>query len=360
MPAFLVDLAVIGTVCYAGWLGSDRGIFEMAAIGLQIFASVVLAVLLLEPLASALGGGIETAIGPFLPESISIEAWALFLSFLLLSWLPFLVLFVNVHPRLMAGGDMKSVSTIEKIGGTFVGGIVGLLALGTILLTVSLLPFLNGLKVNGNNLYFDLGRIVLHAASRFTEEWHEGRSLVIEGEPASRESVPEARLSSEPRYDLDGDGSPSDTDRFSDVDGNGSFTKDLFYLDVDGNSARRVGMIEKYVVGCWDGGVVIGDRERPTRESQRAPPPPAEAPQAAAPRTAAVAEPAQPAKKEIRKPDEKSQKDEGSADEDVVVVLVDEDGNVISEEEMAEGDVEIVEEVVEEAADEGGTAGEKP
>jgi len=359
MPAFLVDLAVIGTVCYAGWLGSDRGIFEMAAIGLQLFASIVLAVLLLEPLASALGGGIEAAIGPFLPESISIEAWALFLSFLLLSWLPFLVLFVNVHPRLMAGGDMKSVSTIEKIGGTFVGGIVGLLALGALLLTLSLLPFLNGLKVNGNNLYFDLGSVVLNTASRFTGEWHEGRSLVMEGEPASRESVPEALLSSEPLYDVDENGEPSDADRFSDVDGNGSFTKDLYYLDIDGDTARRVGMVEKYVVGCWSGEVVIKDRQRPTPQSQRAPSP-AEARQGAAQRTASVAEPAPPNKEDARKPPEKPLNESASDEEDVVVVLVDEDGNVISEEEMAEGDVEVVEEVVEETADDGETVGGKP
>lgn len=357
MPAFIIDLAVIGTVCYLAWLGSDRGIFEMAVLGLELLVSVILGVLLLEPLAHVLGAGLEAGLGPFLPQSMSAEAWGLFFSFLLLCWLPFLVLFTNVHPRFAAGVDMKSITTIEKIGGGLMGGIDALLILGTILITVSLLPFLQGVKVNGNSLHFDVGKLVLRTAAGFAGEWHEGRSLVMQGEPPSRESVATARLSSEPRYDLDEDGSPSEADRFSDVDENGTFTKDLYYDDIDGDSARRIGMIEKYVVGSWDGGMVIMDRERPKPEpaggaapappvaTAQTPPP---SPPAAKPEGGAQPAPVAPPKKKVADAEEE------------IVVLVDEDGNIISEEEMAEGDVEIVEEVVEEVVEDGGTPEKKP
>lgn len=354
MPGFIVDLAVLGTVLYVGWLGSDRGIFEMAAFGLQLLLAVILGLLLLEPVADMLSNGLESGLGPFLSDSTGLEAWSLFLSFALLCWVPFLILLINVHPRFAGGGEMKSIPTIEKIGGALVGGIDGLVIVGVILITLSLLPFFDGLKVNGNHVYFDVGRIVLRAVSGFAGEWHEGRSLAMLGEPASRESIPEARLSSEPRYDLNEDSESSEAVRFYDVDENGSFTKDLYYIDVDGSSSRRIGMIEKYVVGRWDGNVVIMDRDRPQPVSQQAPPPnqlpkappgPLQPPppqQAAAPKE----NPAAP------KPDAEV--------EEEIVVLVDEDGNVISEEEMAEGDVEIIEEIVEEVPGEGGDAKQRP
>jgi hypothetical protein len=362
MPGFIVDLAVLGAVLYVGWLGSDRGIFEMAAFGLQLLAAIILGVLLMEPLADLIGSGIESGIGPFLPEWISFEAWAVFLSFALLCWVPFLVLLVNVHPRFAGGGEMKSISTVEKIGGALVGGIDGLLVVGVILITLSLLPFFDGLKVNGNNVHFDVGRTVLHAASGFAGEWHEGRSLAMLGEPASRESVPEARLSSEPRCDSGEGGESSEVARFYDVDENGSFTKDLYYLDVDGSSSRRIGMVEKYVVGRWDGNVVIMDRDRPQPVSQQAPP--ANQQSEAAPPVRQAPPPQQPAAAQGKPSAVPQPKPTDDSEEEEIVVLVDEDGNVISEEEMAEGNVEIIEEVVEEVVEEvpeeGGDAKKKP
>lgn len=357
MPAFIIDLTVIGTVCYLAWLGSDRGIFEMAALGLQLLVSVILGILLLEPVASMIGDGLLLAFGPFLPEGVAYEAWGLFLGFMLLVWLPFMVLFTNLHPRIARDCDMRSVTMIEKIGGAIVGGLDGILVLGAALITLSILPFFDGLKVNGNSLHFDVGKVVLSAAGGFAGEWHEGRSLVMLGEPPSRESVATARLSSEPRCDLDADGAPSEADRFCDVDENGIFTKDLYYDDIDGDSARRVGMIEKYVVGRWDADLVTMDRDRPKpeRAGNSAPAPPAAtaqtpppSPPAAKPEGGAQPAPVAPPKKKVADAEEE------------IVVLVDEDGNIISEEEMAEGDVEIVEEVVEEVVEDGGTPEKKP
>jgi len=362
MPGFIVDLALLGTVLYVGWLGSDRGIFEMAAFGLQLLAAVILGVLLMEPLADLIGSGLESGLGPFLPESISIEAWAIFFSFALLCWLPFLALLVNVHPRFAGGGEMKSITTVEKIGGALVGGIDGVLIVGAILLTLSLLPFFDGLKVNSNNVHFDVGRTVLHAASGFAGEWHEGRSLAMLGEPPSRESVPESRLSSEPRLDSDAGGEVSEVTRFYDVDENGAFTENLYYTDVDGSLSRRIGMIEKYVVGRWDGNMVILNRDRPQPVSQQASLP--NQPPAAAPAALQKSPPQQAAVAQEKPPAPPREKPVAESEEEEVVVLVDEDGNVISEEEMAEGGVEIVEEIVEEVVEEvpeeGGDAKKKP
>jgi uncharacterized membrane protein required for colicin V production len=342
MPSYIIDLVILITIGYLGWLGTDRGIFEMAAIGLQLLVSLVLAVLLLEPAADLIGGGLEAAVAPFLPQDFPYQAWGTFLAFTLLLWVAFLALWMNLHPRLMAGGDMKSLPIIEKIGGALIGGLTGVLLLGCGLVTLSMIPFLQGLKVNADRLYFDVGRSALRTAGGFTGDWHNGRSLVLDGEPPSRESVPSAKLSSEPRFDLDEDGNPSDADVYRDVDDNGTFTKDLYYEDLDNSSSRRVGLIEKYVVGRWDSYLEVNDRDRPkpaVATKQPPTPPPQASPAPAKPTPAA--EPPKPA--DLAAADEE---DEEEVEE--IVVMVDENGEIVSEEEMAEGDVEIVEEVVEE------------
>jgi len=340
MPSYIIDLTLLITVGYLGWLGTDRGIFEMAAIGLQLFVSLVLAILLLEPAADLIGGSLETAIGPFLPDSISYNALGTFLAFALLFWLVFLGLWLNLHPRLMAGGDMKSLPIVEKIGGGLLGGMTGVVLFGVGLVTISMLPFMQGLKVNADRLYFDVGRSVLRSAATFAGDWHDGRSLVLDGEPASRLSDSSAKLSSEPWYDLDGDGKLSESDRFRDVDGSDSFTQDLYYTDLDDSGDRRIGFVEKYVVGCWDGNLRVDNRDRPkpavaTQQPPTPPPPPTPA------KPTPAAEPAKPA-------DLAAAGDEEEEEVEEIVVMVDENGEIVSEEEMAEGDVEIVEEVVEE------------
>ena len=341
MPSYIIDLVILITIGYLGWLGTDRGIFEMAAIGLQLLVSLVLAVLLLEPAADLIGGGLEAAVAPFLPQDFPYQAWGTFLAFTLLFWVAFLTLWMNVHPRLMAGGDMKSLPIIEKIGGALIGGLMGVLLLGCGLVTLSMIPFLQGLKVNADRLYFDVGRSALRTAGGFTGDRHNGRSLILDGEPPSRESVPSAKLSSEPRYDLDEDGNPSDADVFRDVDDNGTFTKDLYYEDLDSSGSRRIGLVEKYAVGRWDSYLEVNDRDRPkpaVATKQPPTPPPSAQP--------APAKPAKPA--ESPKSEDLVAADEEEEVIEEVVVMVDEDGKIVSEEEMEGADVEIVEEVVEE------------
>jgi len=341
MPSYIIDLTLLITVGYLGWLGTDRGIFEMAAIGLQLFVSLVLAILLLEPAADLIGGSLETAIGPFLPDSISYNALGTFLAFALLFWLLFLGLWLNLHPRLMAGGDMKSLPIVEKIGGGLLGGVTGVVLFGVGLVTISMLPFMQGLKVNADRLHFDVGRSVLRSAAAFAGDWHDGRSLVLDGEPVSRLSDSSAKLSSEPWCDLDGDGKFSESDRFRDVDGTDSFTQDLYYKDLDDSGDRRIGFVEKYVVGCWDGNLLVNNRERPQPEVAAA--------QAAPSPTPAPPKPVQDSKPvEPPKPADLAAAGEEEEEVEEIVVMVDENGEIVSEEEMEGADVEIVEEVVEE------------
>lgn len=360
MPSFVIDLAIVVVVGYLGWLGSDRGIFAMAALGLQLTTAIVFAVLLLEPTAGLLAWAFESGLGAFLPQDFPFEAWGIFLAFVVLMWLPFVVLWVSLNPRLVGGGEMKTPHIIEKAGGALLGGLNGVLLLGCGLVTLSMLPFLQGIKVNPDALLFDVGRSALRTAGGFCPEWHEGRSLVLDGEPPTRGASATDRLSSEPWQDLDEDGNFSDGDRYRDVNDDGRFTDELFYVDIDGNAARRIGLIEKYAVCRWDFYLNVNNRDRPA-------PPPQAAENAATPAAKPAAPPAPepepattptPPLTKTAKPS--AAVDKSAEAEEEVVVLVDEDGNVISEEEMAEGDVEIIEEIVEEVPEEGGDAKQKP
>jgi hypothetical protein len=134
-------------------------------------------------------------------------------------------------------------------------------------------------------MFIDVGKTALRTAGVFAGEKHEGRSLVLYGEPASRGSVGSARLASETWYDTDANSTIDDHDPYFDSDGNGSFTKDLYYDDVDTNRLRRVGLLEKYTVSRWDGQVIVSNRERPKKEPPKAKPP-------LPPPAAAVEEPA--------------------------------------------------------------------
>lgn len=141
-----------------------------------------------------------------------------------------------------------------------------------------MLPLLRGLKVPANRLFLDPGRLALEAGGRFAGDVHvdqagNSRSLVLLGEPPSRESVRTARLSSEPWQDFDEDSACTDADLYFDVDGNASFTKDLYYEDLDGDNSRRIGLVEKYSIARWDANLIANDRDRPPPPAPKAAPP---------------------------------------------------------------------------------------
>jgi len=356
MPSIIFDLGVLIGILYLGWLGSAHGIYASAVTALELFVSLSLAVLLYEPISGFLAPILQDNLGVFLPDTVSMQAWTIFLVFALLMWGTMLTLWLVVHPKIVAAKEIKTIEAIDMAGGAVAAGFAGALFIGAAMVTWSMCPLLSFLRIPAQHMFLDVGKTALRTAGGFSGERHEGRSLVLYGEPPSRESVGAARLASETWYDTDANNVLDDHDPFFDADANGAFTKDFYYEDVDGNRLRRVGLIEKYTVGRWDAQVLVANRDRPakgppkTAAKPAAPPtpPPPPADQQPLPPTQAAKKPKPPAAGE--------QADE---QEEEVVVLVDEDGNIISEEEMAEGDVEIVEEVVEEVTEEGGGAEKK-
>lgn len=266
----LVVAAIVGCA-YWGWL---MGLEAAGVAALELLACLSVAVILHEPLAGFLHAGFTSVLGDWIGS-----AWSVLLAFSLLAWGPFALLRSQFH-RLDDDGD-HDVAEIDpladRVAGAVAGGIGGAVIAGGVLVTLSMVPFLAGLKPSGDRMLLDVGKLVLRAAGSFAGERHEGRSVPVWGEPPSRMSVASARLTSEPWFDTDDDGTFTDADRFRDVDGNGTFTKDLYFVDVDDDGLRRIGLIDKYVVGRWDGSLQSNDRPRP--ESVKPVPPPAAVPQ---------------------------------------------------------------------------------
>jgi len=282
MPAIVFDVIVLVGLLYLAWLASAMGIYLTAVTSLEVFVSLATAILLHEPLAGFLTPILVDNLAVLLPESIPIPAWTLFLSFAVLMWGTFLFLWVVVHPK-VTPGEMTTLPPIDQAGGAVVGWFGGMLFIGALMVTWSMLP-LGFLRIPAQHMFLDVGKTALRTAGGFAGERHEGRSLVLYGEPASRESVGAARLASETWYDTDGNTTADDHDPFYDADGNGTLTKDLYYEDVDANRLRRVGLLEKYTVGRWDNMVLTGNRERSAKQPPKPKPP-------APPPAAMVAEP---------------------------------------------------------------------
>ena len=282
MPAIVFDLGVLIGLLYLAWLGSAFGVYSSAVTALELFVSLSLAVLLHEPIAGFLAPILQDNLGVFLPESVSIQAWSVFLSFALLMWGTMLTLWLVVHPKIISK-EIKSIEAIDMAGGAVAAGFAGALFIGAVLVTWSMCPLLFFLRIPAQHMFLDVGKTALRTAGWFAGERHEGRSLVLYGEPPSRESVGSARLAGETWYDTDANNTTDEHDPFFDADGNGTFTKDLYYEDVDGNRMRRVGLIEKYTVGRWDSQVLVANRDRPVKGPAKTAAKPPAPPRAAAP-----------------------------------------------------------------------------
>ena len=271
MPAILFDLIVLVGLLYLAWLGSALGLYVTTVTALELFVSLVPALLLYEPLACFLTPFLVDNLEVFLPESVSLQAWAVFLSFATLMWGSFLFLWLTVHPK-VTPKEIATLPPIDQGGGAVMGWFGGMLLLGAVMITWSMLPF-GVFRIPAQHMFLDVGKTALRTAGVFAGEKHEGRSVVLYGEPPRRESAGSARLASETWYDTDGNTTPDDFDPYFDADGNGAFTKDLYYEDLDSDRQRRVGLLEKYTVGRWDNLVMVGNRDRPTKVPPKAKPP---------------------------------------------------------------------------------------
>jgi len=258
----MYDLLVIATVLWAAWLGSTKGLHWATSIALELAAALGLAFLVHEPLAAGVAALIRLVAEPFLPQGTDYQWFAILVAFLVACWLPF-GLCVYFLQRGDEGGTLDIQPLADRLGGAVAGGLAGILIAGGVLVTLSIVPLPGLLKPAPGGMFFDAGSLVLRAVGRLAPEIHEGRSLVLDGEPASRSSSLSAKLTNEPWCDVDGDSTQTDKDRYRDVDGGGAYSKDLYFADVDGDGSRRIGILDKYVTGCWDSSLNSSPRERP-------------------------------------------------------------------------------------------------
>lgn len=272
----MYDILVIASVLGCGWLGFRHGLQAAVVAALELLACLAIATVAHEPLASLIDDGIQMAVGPLVPQ-----AWLLLIVFAGLLWGLFALIRRGLHrdeDEALLDEEEGAVAVANRVGGAVAGGLGGLLLAGGALVTISMVPLLSGLKPVGDRMFIDAGRIALQAGGLFAGDLHEGRSLVLHGEPVSRSSILSAGLTSEPWLDLDGDSTPTEADRFRDLDGNEVFTRDLYYTDVDGDRMRRIGMIDKYVCGCWTSALNHDDRPRPVEKKPEPPKPPTPVP----------------------------------------------------------------------------------
>ena len=277
----MYDLAVICAVGFAAWQGSQAGALAGGLIGMEMIVSVTVGLLFHELLAGFLGDGLRLALEPFLSPDFPYQGLVVPLG--RAPALPLRALRFRFHKGTALGldeDDSLKPSTVERVAGGLVGGCSGVVIVGAVLLTLSMIPLPAGLRLDPQRMFFDAGGLVLRMAGEFEPDRHEGVSLVVHGEPASRSSDPSAKLVSEPRVAGPDEGSPDEGARFSDVDGNGSFTEDLYFLDLDADQVRRVGLRDKYVVGVWSGALDAHARPRPkpagASQDSPAPAPPAD------------------------------------------------------------------------------------
>jgi hypothetical protein len=272
MPAIVMDLFVLVGLLYCGFLGLSRGFYEAAVAGLEVLGALVLAVLSHEFLAAILGRIIGDVFGPFLPASLSIQAWSVFIVFALVFWGTLAALVRFVHPLLRAD-EVLPETLVDRLGGAFTGAYAGSLFIGAILVTWSMCPLLSGLlPIPARRMNFDVGRFALRAAGRFATEWRtENPSGVLDGEPVSPQKTRTA--CTESWRDLDENGSCEESDQYHDADNNQQFTKVLYYTDLDGDGGRRIGLVDKYVVGVWDIGLRSDRVEEPAPKKPPATPP---------------------------------------------------------------------------------------
>lgn len=281
MPSIAYDGFILLGLLYLMWLASDKGIVATSIAAVEVFVSLSLAVVLYEPIAGFVYTYLEENFAFFLPESISLEPWSVFLVFSLLMWGTLAALWVLVHPHLIPSEEEAveaGMPILDKAGAALIGLYAGNLLLGAALITWSMCPLL--WKIPTHAMFLDVGKTALKSTGRFLGEWHGGRSIPLYGEPVASRSDREALLSSEAFSDLDFDGKGGFEEPFYDSDGDAAFTDDLYYFDIDGDRRRRVGVMEKYAVGLWDMPMVL---DRPREDTKPKPPAEPKPPVAATP-----------------------------------------------------------------------------
>ena len=283
MPAIAFDIIVLLGIAYCGFLGLSRGFFAAAVAGVEVLGALILAILLHEPLAGLIGPLFMDSFGFFLPAEFAVQPWAVFLCFTLVFWGGLLAVWKFANPKFIET-EILPMPLIDQLGGGLAGGFAGAVFLGAILITWSMCPLLARLPVPAGAMMCDVGSLALRAAGQFAGgRQADGTYVPVDGEPAPGDGIEgPVRLSSETWRDINATGKWEPEDPYRDRDGNGTMTKELKYVDLDGDRQRRIGLVDKYVVGAWDTMLRADNRD----PAAAAPPKPA---------AAAKPAPAQPA-----------------------------------------------------------------
>jgi len=255
LPDLLIVVSVLA-FAYGGW---RIGIEAASFAALEVVACLVAGVILHETVAGWLFAAASGLMGDWASQS-----WCVLLAFALLAWGGFAgvrLWFHRTSPKDEEDFDIDPLG--DRLGGAVAGAFGGAALVGGALVTLSMIPWLAWLKPTGDQMLLDVGKMVLRTGGQLAWDQHGDRSIPVLGEPPARSTNPAARLTSEPWFDADDDGKFTEADRYRDVDGNGTFTKDLYFEDLDGDGLRRVGMVDKYMAGRWDGGLRSDDRPRP-------------------------------------------------------------------------------------------------
>jgi len=252
----MYDLIVVSLTGLITWFGFVFGVMPVTVFGLEIFAAFTAGVLLHEAVGGLLAWLLQATLGALFPDA-SFQSFAVGLSFFLIVWGTVVLLRFLYHPDDLAITDAVQdagpLSTIERAAGVAAGAATGFVTAGAFLVTFSILPLPSFLLPTPTRMFFDAGSIMLRAAGRFQPDAEEGHSLVADGEPATRGGGGVGPTTSEPWVDLDKDGVFSESDRWHDSDDNGTFNESIGFIDVDGDGTRRIGLVEKYSTGVWNG-----------------------------------------------------------------------------------------------------------
>lgn len=257
MVTFL-DTIIVAAVLWYAYKGWNTGMLDPTISALELVACLTLAVLLHETVAGYLHAMFIAVAG----DSIS-QSWATLIAFSGLAWGPFVFVQRRFHDDGADQGEEPDMDPLaDRIGGVVAGSVGGALFVGGILVTLSMVPFLAWVKPSGDVMSLDAGKFVLRIAGYFVQEKSDGVPLPVWGEPSSNQANARALLTSDPWFDIDGDGSYTEADAYRDADMGGTFSKDLYYVDVDGDGQRRIGLVDKYVVGRWDSELRSQGRKR--------------------------------------------------------------------------------------------------
>jgi hypothetical protein len=246
--SILFDLVVLAFILFYAYFGWELGIWTASIASLELLACLILGVLVHEAVAAFLAPWLQ-----MISSDLS-TTWASLIAFGGLAWGTFAAIRYRFHETIAPSTEEVDIDPLsDRIGGVIAGAIGGTMLVGGVLITISMTPFLAPMKPSGDRMMLDVGKLVLWTAGHFVTDRNEGQPLPIQGEPASSRTDSTALLTCEPWLDVDQDGEFTDEkDRYRDIDGNGAYSKDLYFVDVDRDGRRRTGVIDKYVVGCWD------------------------------------------------------------------------------------------------------------